>query len=141
MKKPRRPTAQDPRNEPKATSRRRVAEVLRLAKDARDELLTKQGSEPSDGGKPTDRPTGVTLTDKAGPGRPTAPKPAPRSPKRHGRARVLHNVLAVSVLVTVILLIGLPALLVFWGRPKEATAVALALISALTALAKVLLSR
>jgi uncharacterized RDD family membrane protein YckC len=80
-------------------------------------------------------------TDKARPGRPRALKPPPRGLKRRGRAGILLNVLVAPVLVAAVLLISLPALLVFLGRPEEGTTVALALIDALTALAKAMLAR
>ena len=190
MKKPRRPTDQNPTNAPGASSRRKVAELLRLVKEAQDELLAEQDAEPSDSDRSAARLIGITLrkrsrpgprdrvapprrlkgcvgskartsvsspgplaiagasgqsdhapADKARPGRPSALKPPSRSLKRQGRARILLTVLVAPVLVAAVLLISLPALLVFLGRPEEATAVALALIDALTALAKAVLAR
>lgn len=191
MKKPRRPTDQNPTNAPGASSRRKVAELLRLVKEAQDELLAEQDAEPSDSDRSAARLIGITFTkrsrrgprdrvapprrlkgcvgskartsvgspgplaiagasgqsdhqaptDKARPGRPRALKPPPRGLKRRGRAGILLNVLVAPVLVAAVLLISLPALLVFLGRPEEATKVALALIDALTALAKAMLAR
>lgn len=114
MKNVRRPTALNPITERKKELRRNVGMVLQ---DARARLLA-----------------GEHHTDKVSYGRPKAPKPAPRSSKRRGRAGVLHRLLPAAILLVLSFLIGLPALLTTQGYPKEAAAVAVALITALTKL-------